>query len=203
MAFQSVPGAAIAEVIWVSAGVTLQNTFYGHRAGGYDSANIALLAERVDEFIASEWLPLLSNTIAYVGTTVTGLQFENDVQYTETAGAGNGGLSLTAAPLNVTFAIKRTSGLTGRSARGRIYWPQINILDTQTDRNYLQSTIAADMVLAVSAIRGATIAAEWTPVIVSRFSGGEKRETGVVFSWEQTGFTDLRLDSRRDRLPLS
>jgi hypothetical protein len=104
-------------------------------------------------------------------------------------------------PLNVTLAIKRISGLTGRSARGRIFWSVIPISGMQLDRNYVTQAWRDDAVAACNGLSVLGIGAGWLPVIVSRFSGGAKRPTGVTFPLTAYTTTDLRVDSQRNRLP--
>jgi len=102
-------------------------------------------------------------------------------------------------PVNNAIAIKRTSGLTGRSARGRIYWG--NLAESHVTGNLVQESVADAIVDFCNAVDAVAFALDWVAVIVSRTTAGAVRPTGVTFPVTQWSYSDLRVDSRRDRLP--
>lgn len=201
MAFQKVPETADVSVIHTCNGVTVQNSVAARKVGGYNTADLSSLANIVDQYYAANVLPYLSAALIYVKTEVRGLDDINDQVVENVDGSGFGGIASNPLPNNVSYVIKRLSGLTGRSARGRLYIPGIPENARQTDENYITSAFNISMVGGWDSIRSAIGAVGWVPVIVSRYSEGVKRAEGVTFVWNATSNTDLRLDTRRGRLP--
>lgn len=200
MAFQSVPATAGVVVRYNQNSVDCTMTFYGSKAGGYSESDIDELAAAFDEWAEASFKPNLSSQILYQGVEVTGLENENDYQVVDATNAGAGDGTNNPTPNNVAFVLTRRSNLTGRSARGRVYFP-VMIEQIAAANENLISVSAADAKLAcVEATDTAFVAAGFFPVIVSRFAGGVKRAVGVTFvqvSWE---YRDLRVDTQRGRL---
>lgn len=201
MAFQSVLHTAEAVTRFSLNGVILTNTHYFEHPGGYDSDDIINLAGDVDEWVGAEWIPLMLTSTNYLSTVVRGLELENDDTAEADASAQAGTNSKVPLPNNVSFALKRSSSLTGRSARGRIYVTGIGQGDLAADENFLATAVAEAFRDALETIPSYVSGNGWTPVIVSRYSGGVKRVLGVTFPLVAWSFTDTRIDTRRDRLP--
>lgn len=205
MGFQPVPETAEINMVFTCNAVTVQNTFYGRRVGGYVLADLQALADAVDLAFPATWVSDMPPEVAYVRTDVRGLALENDLLATQNLSAGVGTHLSSALPNNVTFAVKKLSGFTGRSARGRNFW--IGVPRDQLDdlnENLVDSAFAAIVVANIDFIR-ATIngVGTWSAVLVSRFADKAKRTTGVTFPWISTTNTDLRVDTSRARLPVS
>lgn len=202
MAFQSVPETAEITVNCAINGVSVQNTYHARKEGGYSEADLELMAAAFDLIAGdSATLGLYSNALTYAQVEVRGLESENDLVVQNSDSAGPGTRTNQELPAQVAFVIKRLSAFTGRSARGRIYWFGFANDMIQGNTNFMQMTFADQILAIVELYRAAILAQSWVPVIVSRFSGGVKRETGVTFVWINSAYTDLRLDTRRDRLP--
>lgn len=202
MAFQSVPATAEAVVQYIVNGLLVTNTFYFKQPVAYDLDALEELAAAVDEWVGTEWLPVFIDGLTYSQTVVRGLESENDFEVNDDTSAGTGTITgSNPSPNNVTFAVKRLSGLTGRSARGRIYVPTIGTGQFQAVKNFIPQALADDWVNALSDQISYTGSLGWSPVIVSRYTGGSPRLFGVTFPITQWAYTDLRTDSRRDRLP--
>jgi hypothetical protein len=141
--------------------------------------------------------------IAYIlnGATGRGLEFQNDVEYEHTPGAVAGQSATNPTPSNVCIAIKRSSSFTGRSARGRVYVGPIPVGHLQTDENFVGATWVANIIAGLQDMRDDMSAIGWQEVIVSRYSNNVKRAVGVTFAVVNYDNVDLRVDSRRDRLP--
>lgn len=203
MVFQPVLNTVEIDVIYTQNGETLQNTFYAELLGGYVQSDLQALTDAVDLQISGSWKAEQPPESVYVRTEVRGLSVENDLTATNNVGAGPGVHAGNAMPNNVTFSIKKTSGLTGRSARGRTYW--IGVPNTQIDvsnENFVNAPWAANVVTNVGTIR-TTIAATglWLPRLVSRFAAGVPRSSGKTFAWTGETNVDLRVDTLRGRLP--
>ncbi len=200
MAFQSAPGSAIAVMSFLLNGEIMQNSVHANIVTGYDLADLQLLADTVDANIAAAWLEDMTVDAAYVSTTVRGLEFENDQEASANAGAGPGLLLTQGLPGNVTLSIKRGSGFTGRSARGRLYWIGLAREQLQDNENFVSQTAADAIVANVQSMRGSIAGTVWTPAILSRFSNGLAREFAEAFEWLTSSVVDIAVDSQRSRL---
>lgn len=200
MAFQSVPQTAEIVISYEGNQITSNNVLQAKKTGGYNLSDLEELAAAVDASIVADWLPLQTLDQDYISTTVRGLEFANDQETVNNDGTGPGTIADAGLPGNVTFSVKKSSGLTGRTARGRMYW--IGIPDTKlaANENRLTSTYVGEVEDAVEAMRAAIDATTWFPVIVSRFLDGQPRATGAVFPWIATVAVNENIDSQRRRL---
>ena len=200
MAFQSVPSTAEIVVNYVGQAKPIVNVLAAEKFGGYTLADITSLAAAVDVAIAANFLPIQTDEVLYVQTTVRGLEFPNDLEATNGASTAVGGQVTPGASGNVTLSIKKGSGFTGRSARGRLYWIGLTALNLQSNKNLVDLSAADAIEVAVELVRLAILTAGWTPVIVSRFSDGVERPFGITFDWITSVAVDLEVDSQRSRL---
>lgn len=200
MAFQSVPNTAEIVIKYLGNGVISNNVLQATKVGGYDLADLVGLANAVDIAVAANWLPIQSQDTTYIDVTVRGLEFVNDQEAVNGNSTAQGGVLTNGLPGNATFSVKKSSGLTGRSARGRMYWIGMPAADLQPNENLL-TVVASDAIeAAVEAMRVAISASVWEPVIVSRFLDGVPRVTGAVFNWIATNAVNINVDSQRRRL---
>ncbi len=203
MAFQSVPDTAQVNVVFSQNFEVMQNSFYAEHPGGYNLADLQALADAIDIVIDSIWKVRLPDECEYLRTDVRGLDTENDLVATADANSGPGDEVSSPLPNNVTLAIKKSSGLTGRSARGRTYWPALpQDKLNPANENTLTTSYVTNIVAAVDSIRG-TIngVGTWEAVLVSRFSAGAKRALGVTFPWVSTENVNTVIDTQRGRMP--
>lgn len=201
MVFQPIPDTVEIVIEYSGYGATMVNVLAAHKSGGYDITALTDLAEVVDANVAAHWMEHQSEDVSFVSTTVRGLAEENDIEAINTTSAGAAELIEEGVPGNVTLAIKKVSGFTGRSARGRLYWIGLTRLQLQANKNRVDATAVTNAVAAVELLRGGIVGEGWTPVIVSRWSGGVKRApTGEVFPWIDSVANDDEVDSMRGRL---
>lgn len=202
MAFQPVVDTAEIDIIYTEHGETLQSVFYGELPGGYILSDLQALAAGVDAQVQGTWKAQQVIEAAYIRTEVRGLAVQNDLIASDNTNAGVGVLLTGALPNNVTLAVKKESGLTGRSARGRCYWigGAMSGLKT-TNENEWSTAYVANIVSAVDSIRNAINAVGlWQAVLVSRFTAGAPRTTGLTFPWISSVAVDEAVDSQRGRL---
>lgn len=199
MAFQSVPDTFEAVVVAVFGLSRMQMTFYARTATApYNQATAQALADDIDAWAVTGLRPNISNQVVYDHVEVRGLEFENDVFAMASAGAGAGGIGTPSLPTNVAFAVKRSSALTGRSARGRVYW--FGLSEADVGGNGLSQVRGDAIVAALEDMNAAIVILGLTPVIVSRFSNLQPRPTGVTFDITGWSYTDLVVDTQRKRL---
>lgn len=201
MAFQSVPQCAEAVVEGTVNGVAVVNVLtFAILSSSYTQADIDDLASAVDAWFATEVLPNLSNQCTYNNTHVRGLENVNDFEADDATGAGAGGTAANLLPGQVTFAVKYTTGLTGRSARGRSYIWGLPVTILGTNENMMATGAAQAFADLFAEIPTYVNAEGWNHVVVSRFTGGAQRPSGIYFPITGYGFTDERVDTQRRRL---
>jgi len=203
MAFQSVPDCAEIDVhgAWLPGGKVRQMTFYAVRAGGYDLDALQTLVDAVDAWAVASLRPLLAVDFTYLGTEVRGLELENDQVASSGAGFGVGGVATASLPGNVAIAVKRLSGFTGRSARGRVFW--FNLGESQVTADIVSTAHGNAILAALDSLDDAVFGAGWQSVIVSRQHNGVVRPVGVVFALVNWALTDFVVDSQRQRIDKS
>jgi len=203
MGFQAVPDVAEVDVIYSYNAKIVQNTFYGLMVGGYALSDLQALADEVSLRVNGNFLAQQPPEAIYLRTEVKGLAFINDQVATSVIGNGPGIHTGSALPNNVTFSIKKTSGQTGRSARGRAYWIGIPANElVLANENLLEAAYVVLLVAAVEQIRQAiNFVGIWQAVLVSRITLGVQRPTGITFPWVGVENVDTQIDTNRGRMP--
>ena len=117
-----------------------------------------------------------------------------------TAGSMSG--SVAALPNQNSIAVKRTTGVPGRSGRGRLFWP---VWDPGllTGANAISTAYEATILAAIAAFQAAVEGGTYPCAlgIVSKQTGGVARANGVFYQISGWSVTDLTIDSQRRRLP--
>jgi len=200
MAFQQVEDTVSIELRLTVDGTPIENIFYAKKEGGYTQPQLQALADAVEEWYVTELRPFLSNDTIYREVYVKGLNDAADVQATANAEAGAAGSGGTGMPANVAKAVKLSTGLTGRNARGRVF---IGGMSTTAlaGRNHIVQGFADDLIAALEALKLVITGLSFIWVIVSRYKDGVKRATGETFEVTEVGVTNLTTDSMRGRLP--
>lgn len=102
-------------------------------------------------------------------------------------------------PANVTWAIKFSTGIAGRSFRGRNYL--VGLAEAEITGDYISSTYGAAYLAAWSAMIAAVETdADVIHCVVSRYSNGVPRVAGLATPVISYGSADLRVDTQRRRL---
>lgn len=200
MPFQRVPHTCEILVRGTQQGQEIINTFYGQFPSAYALADLEALASALDMWANSVWKPLLCPEYGYAGITVRGLDAPIDLEVENNTHAGPGTHAGDALPNNVSLAIKRTSGFTGRGARGRIFMPSIPTPDLETG-DVVSASFAAAVLAGLDAMDTAITEQGFVPVIVHRVASGVPLAEAVVFTLVEWVVVDLVIDSMRRRLP--
>jgi len=200
MAFQPVPNTAQVEMVYDLFGSKVENVYHVRGSGGWTIAELQSLANVFNTW-DNDVLKLMRGASACLDRIVArdltaeiapGVEVNAHI---DPCGSGGG----ETQPGNVTVAVKWTTGLVGRSARGRTY--HIGLTETMTVGNALVPTIAANLITAytslITRIQGAD--PNWQLVVVSRYSNNVRRAQGEVFDIIACD-VDLNLDSQRRRL---
>ncbi len=201
MVFQPVTDTAEIVIKYNGYGSDMVNVLAAAKSGGYDLADLTALAAAVDALVAADWLEIQTEDVAYVSTTVRGLANQNDFEVVNSDTAGAGELVEIGMSGNVTVSIKKESGFTGRSARGRIYWIGMVRSQLSANKNRVDGTALALIETKLELMRTGIVTAGWTPVIISRFSEGVQRTpVALTFPWISSTAINDEVDSQRRRL---
>jgi len=199
MPFVAVPDTVEVVINGDISGQPIANVVGASRVGGYVQADLDNLAAAVDGWVASDYLPLVSNSVGYTSTHVRGLSNIIDLESTDTTNAGPGTASGSGMPANASFVVTLRTGHTGRSARGRFYmWPYASsaLLTSQT----VTTTYSTAAQSALIALAGAISGAGFQFVIISRRSNGAPRLVGVTTAVTDIESRNQDVDSMRHRL---
>lgn len=204
MGFQSVPSVAEVRVHYEINNFPMMNTYHAELTGGYDTVDLEVLAARIDALAVPPLLALQSLHCNYVRTDVLGLEDENDIKVTDNTNTGAGGIFNFAIPRNNAFVVTRRSGLTGRSARGRVFvcgLPDNTLQQSEVGNSQIFSSKADEFLDEVDNFRIVIDASgSWEAVIVSRWNNKIKRNFGITFNWTNSTYQSLKVGSRRERL---
>lgn len=196
-----IPAADTARVdlVYSSQGNTLMNVIYFRRAGGFDAGQLEALAEATIAAWDDNIKALTTANVSLNLVRATDISSEGaagvEVSAGPLAGTNTTGINL---PLNVTVVTKFSTGLTGRSHRGRIYFVGLN--GSEIVANALASGVAATINTAWTSFFGdiTTLAAD-EHVIVSLCNNGAWRTAAEVTPVTNYS-TNGDLDSQRRRL---
>lgn len=195
MASVPAPGIIAVEAIWSVENEMCENTFHYHFGGTIDVALLQLIMTTYQTWAA-----------AHLGlwTTVTELVKMQARDLTSTSGASVidnlttpviGTDASTVMPNNVSFALKRQSGIRGRANRGRLFMLGMGQDNLDASQQSLTGAAAANYVTTYTDLLLAQLADSGvTEVILHRALGTSTPVIGYAYS-------DLFVDSQRRRLP--
>jgi len=199
MAFIPVPDTIQVEVRGELQGVNVENTFYYLSPGTIDQALLDAVADAALAYVEGD-MSLFNNNFTLREVYARDLSDSTFLSALAPSLTSPTGAYTDPNPNQVTFALKRTSGFSGRSARGRIFW--MGIAEGHTSgTNIMDVGAANDMVDWLKNLDIAVALEGVTPVIVSRYNAGVPRTTGVTYPLADWSWSDLRVDTQKGRLP--
>lgn len=200
MASVPVPNVAEIDIRYDINGQPAENTLYAEYTGTITGAILDALAVAVEDWFVDEMLPLLVDALVYRETHVRDLSAGSGFQALANGEAGATGAGTgTPYPGSVAWAVKFVTGLAGRSFRGRNYVSGLSsatVLGNILDPAFASAVVGAYQMLLTG---GGILPADWQWVVVSRVSGGVPRVTGLTTPVNAVGYTDLVVDSQRNR----
>lgn len=200
MAFIAVPNAAMVEIRQTYFGQQIENTLYFEFPSAPNPTDLQGLADDIDTWFTSQVLSVgLVSTLVYNETYVTDLATATSPTAVSTVNAGDTGSDNVSAgmPGNVTICMSIRTSSRGRSSRGRNYIS--GIAEGAVTGNQFSSTLAASLTAAYEQLI-TTPPTGWSWVVVSRYSNGAPRATGLKIPVTSVGVVDLNVDSQRRRL---
>lgn len=202
--FQPVPKVVEITVQGSMDGQLIENKYYAKGNLAITGAMCAALAHVVDAWVHTTFLPLLSSEYVYTRTVARDLTVEASFESIDATNGGQpGGISGDFLPNNVSLAIHRDTGLSGKKAKSRVYWPVIT--DAQRDgANKVTSGTASAFIAGLDTLKTditSDTSNTWTYGYVQRILDHVKLSEGNFVEVLAHTVTDLILDSMRDRLP--
>lgn len=199
MAFQSVPNTVKAELTFRINGIPAQNVLYFKRSSAYNQGHLDALAAALNTFCVDNYLTGMGSNTTFTEVLVTGQNVQNDIFAQSAVDAGTAGSAGSPTAANVTKAFTLRSGLTGRSARGRMYFIGMTQAMLSNSQLVAQSWVD-DVIDLLDLLKTIVEALGWIWVIVSRFANGVKRTTAETFAVTSYGTSDLTIDNLGRRL---
>lgn len=181
-------------------GQQIENVFHFSYAG----SDFATAAAALFNLVQDEWWLLiragLSNQLTSTGSYIVDQSSVSGPvasfgAFTSPAGAS----SIFSAPNNAAFVVTHRTAQRGRSFRGRSYISGIPA--DQINGSRVSSGFLSTAVSAFNNMRVEAAAALYPFVIVSRFTNGSPRTTGVASEVTACVAVDDAVDSQRRRLP--
>lgn len=202
MATQPCPNIASVVFKLTSDSQSIQNTMYFEKSGGWVAGDMADLASTAEGAWLANMLGHYCNDVTFIGVTATDLTDLTGERSITTPDFGNVGTALgESAPANVAFAIQQQTGNRGRGKQGRLFYGPIP--NSNVRENVMTQAAADAVVSAWEAVVTAILAGVpgTTHVVLSRYQGGAKRPSGIGLPVFGLGYSNLYIDSQRDRLP--
>lgn len=200
MAFIPVENCAMVEIRCSLFTQQVENSLYFQHDGAILAADRAALAEAVENWYCDSILPYIVNDVGYREVYLTDLTSAVSPTFTQNARAGElGVVAEDPPPNNVSFTIKFNTEFRGRSSRGRNYI--FGIPQSVIGINEVSSAWAEDIVDAYELLMSPAFSSGFTWVVCSRYTNNAPRVEGLTLPITAVGYTDLILDSQRNRLP--
>lgn len=196
--FQPVPDTASIELIYEINGGKAENVFHVKKDTPFTAIDLVAAAGIFNTWWNAYLKPQQSNDVTLSKIVCKALDTDSSPAIEFTSGLPDtGAINDVAAPGNVTLAVKWSSGLAGRSYRGRTF--HIGLCVTQLMRDHVGTTLQEALHDAYVALLDAVSGGDLTLVVVSRFHNNARRTTAVTTPI--TGVSvESTLDSQRRRL---
>lgn len=200
MAFIPVADTAEVVVTYTYPGNKLVKNVYNVREASivsWDPTTLNLLLDTFENWITTEHFQTYAQQVPCTNLSARDLTVV-DSYVVERAMSTPGAKASPPLPANVTWAVKAVTGLAGRSFRGRSYF--IGLTEADVTDNTVAQAVADSVIDSYNYLMGQLSFGSRNMVVVSRYTGGAPRVTGVatdITSWQ---YIDRRVDTQRRRL---
>lgn len=189
------PGIASLEAIWSQEDQLVENTFHYALTGTIDVAALQQIVVAYTTW-ATTHSGIFHDACSLVKLDARDLSSSSGASVQVNVippivGTGGPG----ALPNNVTFSLKRLSGLRGRANRGRIYLIGVADSHLQVGAQELTNAFAATSITAYNDLLAGMLASAGAEEVILH------RALGTGTKVIEYGFADLFMDSQRRRLP--
>jgi hypothetical protein len=199
--FIPVPNVASFEMIYNVNGIIAENIIHIRRADPYTLADLQDMREVINDWDSDSWKNLRATSV-YL-TRIRGKALDTEASPVEdyplpTARPGTSDSRVVSQ--NVTFCVKLSTGLTGRSQRGRLYVIGMMESALAANTNQVTSVYAGLVVTYLNDLLDRIADADGTLGVVSYRHDGEWRAEGQFTPAVNWVAVDLNVDSQRRRL---
>lgn len=177
-----------------------ENTLYFRPVAGSPDDNLIALGNAVLLWWNASIRPYLSNQLTLREIYLTRLDSATAEAYlfVPPTPLPVGGDTAAAMPGNVSLAVSFRTANRGRSYRGRNFI--VGLVEPAVTGNAVSSDFASGMQTGYGALLTGAIADDWDWVVVSRFTAGAPRATGIATPITSVSVVDPYVDSQRRRL---
>lgn len=185
-----------------SSDTNMENVYYVHKVSPWSQIDVAAIVTAFTNWETSNAAAQRGAYVELVRVTATDLTSLSGVRIDDQLVAPIPGTrSSTPLPANVTFAVKANIGKRGRGTNGRTYW--IGLTEGQILDDQMQAAAAGLIVTAletlISDISGAVAGSALG--VIHQFINRIWQPNAPFDPIVNYAYTDLNLDSQRDRLP--
>jgi hypothetical protein len=156
------------------------------------------LADLVDAATTSVLKPRMSSEISYYRVTVYDMRTETGAIVVNNDGNGACAISNPPAYINSACVLTLYTANRGRSGRGRLYFGGFSVGDTEN--GHWKAQIRTDCEGFYDTLNTAALAAGWTPVVVSRYTAGGPRPSGLAQPVTEWSVRSLLMGTQRRRI---
>lgn len=186
-------------------GELVENKFYAEGSSAITETMVSQLAGVLDNWVFATYLGVLPDTYVYIRSIARDLTVEASFEFVDaTHGGTPGGLAVAGLPNNVSLAVHRDTGLSGKKAKSRIYIPGI-ANGFVTVPNTISTAGKTAFINALDTLRSDILADTsntWKYGYVQRVLDHVKLAAGNFIEVFGHSLVDSILDSQRARLPL-
>lgn len=198
MAFIPVANTVMAEIRAVLFGQAVENTLYfEHLTGDPTISDMEDLADYLSAWVTGDFSNNMSLDYSFREIYLTNLTTSTSPTFA-LAISDAGALLGDSLPSSSCICMSFRTAERGRSARGRNYVS--GLTESEVTGNTLSLTRADALVDAYGAIPTYLLSGNWEWVVVSRYTDGAPRVSGVTIPVTTVTYADRFLDSQRRRL---
>jgi len=201
MPFVPAPDVCLAELVMQLDGQVVENTLYFEASAGLDVGLMATLGAALVTWWTDFIAPGVSDDLLLTGVNLTDLSTATSPGvFVPVVPAVPGEGTSPAEPNNVALCVSFRTAFRGRSARGRNY--VVGLQQSQVTNSHVNAGVGDFFITAYQQLQGAgdfVAGLEWG--VLSRFSGGDPRTSGLFRPIIAVTVVDNTLDSQRRRLP--
>lgn len=179
MAFIEVPNTLMVEYKMSLLSQFMEITQYWYQASEWSEAEAEDLVADLKTWWQTELSDALSNQVNLDAIKYTNLESASSFTGEYSTGLPvTGGIASNSLPSNCAAVVTQVTSARGRSFRGRNYVP--GIPEANVGGNVIDNSILVSLQAAYDSLILIGIDHTCAPVVVSRYSGGAPRATGIV-----------------------
>lgn len=186
----------------VADGQSIIHNLYFFKGDHWSAASIQTLANDATSSWLSDLAPVYTDETAFYGTVATDLTSLTSPRHVDKLATPVVGTHAgTNAPQNACLALQLGTGDRGRGHQGRIFHGPLvagSVIQDTVDATYANAIVSGWEAFVAHCLAGLNPAKQ---VVLSRYLNGQKRPFGISMDVINIGYSNLAVDSQRDRLP--